>query len=151
MHASLFYSNRESWLLSQGARRFTAFASESWAPRFGTDLFITAKQHLRMDLEWRAIRAHESTFYQLPVDDTRLVQVDDPEPNSVDDFAISRLNMQIRYRWELAPMSDLFIVYSKNSELPGAIQYGFAEQFSRTFDHPFSEGLVVKLRHHLGT
>ena len=151
MHASIFYSNRDSWLLSQGDRRFTAFESESLSPRFGTDLFITAKQHLRMDLEWRAIRAYESMFYQLPVDDTRLIQVDDPEPHSVDDFAISRLNMQIRYRWELAPMSDLFIVYSKNSDLPNAIQYGFTEQFSRTFDHPFSEGLVVKLRHHLGT
>ncbi|MCY3858485.1 MAG: DUF5916 domain-containing protein [Gammaproteobacteria bacterium] len=151
MHASIFYSNRDSWLLFRGDRRFTAFASESWAPRFGTDLFITAKQHLRMDLEWRAIKAHENTFYQLPVDDTRLVEVADPSPATLDDFAISRLNMQIRYRWELAPMSDLFIVYSKNSELPGAIQYGFAEQFSRTFDHPFSEGLVVKLRHHLGT
>ena len=151
MHASIFYSNRDSWLLFRGDRRFTAFASESWAPRFGTDLFITAKQHLRMDLEWRAIKAHENAFYQLPVDDTRLVEVADPSPTTFDDFAISRLNMQIRYRWELAPMSDLFIVYSRNSELPGAIQYGFGEQFSRTFDHPFSEGLVVKLRHHLGT
>ena len=151
MHASIFYSNRDNWLLSQGERRFTAFSSESWSPRFGTDLFITAKQHLRMDLEWRAIKAHENTFYQLPLDDTRLIQVDDPAPDSVDDFAISRLNMQIRYRWELAPMSDLFVVYSKNSELPGAIGYRFAEQFSRTFDHPFSEGLVVKLRHHLGS
>ena len=151
MHASLFYSNRDNWVLSQGGRRFTAFTSESWSPRFGTDLFITAKQHLRMDLEWRAIKAHENAFYQLPTDDTRLMQVDDPAPESVDDFAISRLNMQIRYRWELAPMSDLFVVYSKNSELPGAIGYGFTEQFSRTFDHPFSEGLVVKLRHHLGS
>ena len=151
MFASLFYNNRDSWLLSQGNRRFTAFAAETWSPRFGTDLFITSKQHLRMDLEWRAIKAYENAFYSLPWDDTRLTQVDDPSPDTVDDFAISRLNMQIRYRWELAPMSDLFVVYSKNADLPGAIGYGFAEQFSRTFDHPFSEGFVVKLRHHLGT
>ena len=151
MHASVFYNNRDSWLLSQGDRRFTAFAAETWSPRFGTDLFLTSKQHLRMDFEWRAIRARENTFFQLPLDDTRLTQVDDPNPDSVDDFAISRLNMQIRYRWELAPMSDLFVVYSKNADLPGAIGYGFTEQLSRTFDHPFSEGFVVKLRHHLGT
>ncbi len=151
MHGSLFYNNRDSWLLSQGDRRFTAFAAETWSPRIGTDLFITSKQHLRMDLEWRAIKAHENAFYSLPLDDTRLARVDDPNPHSVDDFAISRLNMQIRYRWELAPMSDLFVVYSKNADLPGAIGYGFTEQFSRTFDHPFSEGFVVKLRHHLGT
>lgn len=151
MFTSLFYTNRDSWMLSQGERRFTAFASENWSPRFGTDLFLTAKQHLRMDLEWRAIKARENEFYQLPIDDTRLTAVDDPSLDSVDDFAISRLNMQIRYRWELAPMSDLFVVYSKNSELPGAIGYGFSEQLSRTFDHPFSEGLVVKLRHHLGS
>ena len=151
MHASIAYNDRDSWLLSQGDRRFTAFTAEIWSPRLGTDLFITAKQHLRFDLEWQAIKAHENTFYHLPEDDTRLTKVDDPAPDGVDDFAISRLNMQIRYRWELAPMSDLFVVYSKNASLPDALGYGFAEQFSRTFDHPFSEGLVVKLRHHLGT
>ena len=151
MHTSIFYMNRDSWVLFRGDRQFTSYISESWSPRFGVDLFVTSKQHLRMDLEWSAIKAHEDAFYRLPDDDTRLTSIDDPNSEFADDFAISRMNMQVRYRWELAPMSDLFVVYSKRAALPDALRYGFADQFTETFGHPTSEGLVVKLRHHLGT
>ncbi len=151
MHTSLFYNNRDSWLLYQGDRRFTSFGTESWSPRLGMDLFMTAKQHLRFDLEWHAIKALGHAFYTLPTDDTRLAQTDSPHNGMANDFAISRLNMQIRYRWELAPMSDLFVVYSKRASLPNALAYGFSDQFAQTLSHPLSEGVVFKLRHHLGT
>ena len=151
MNAAVFYSYRDSWLLYQGDRRFTAFQSESWSPRVGADLFLSAKQHLRLDLQWTAIKARERLFRELPYDDTKLVAVDDPDLFSKDDFAYSRMNVQVRYRWELAPMSDLYVVYAKRAALPGAIGYGFVDQFSRTFNHPTSEGLVLKLRHHLGS
>ena len=151
MNANVFYSNRDSWLLYQGDRRFTAFRSESWSPRLGMDLFVNAKQHVRMDLEWQAVKAHASTFHTLPLGTKKLIATDDLTADGSDDFALSRLNMQIRYRWELAPMSNLYVVYAKRASLPDALAHGFTDQFSRTFDHPLSEGLVVKLRHHFGT
>ena len=151
MNAMLRYSNRDSWLLYQGNQQFTAFASESWSPTFGLDFFLSAQQHFRFDLEWRAIKARESTFHELPLDSVRLLEIDDPDVATRDDFAISRLNLQLRYRWELAPMSDLYVVYSKRASLPDALAYDFNQQFGETLDHPVSEGLVVKLRHHLGT
>lgn len=151
VHSSISYSQNDSWLLYRGDRRFTAFTSEGWSPRLGVDYFMTSKQHLRFDMQWRAIKAHERSFYRLPEDETELHQVADPNLNGVDDFAISRMNLQLRYRWELAPMSDLFVVYSKRAALPDAVVYGFAEQLTNTFVHPTAEGLVVKYRHHLGS
>ena len=151
MFSTVSYTNRDNWLLYQKGTRFTGFASESWSPRLGVDFFLSAKQYLRFDLEWRGIKARENTHHELPDNSPHLVETSDPDVEDKDDFAISRLNVQLRYRWELAPMSDLYFVYSKQASLPNAIDFGFADQFSRTFDHPTSEGLVLKLRHHLGT
>ncbi|MYD42278.1 MAG: hypothetical protein F4W90_00130 [Gammaproteobacteria bacterium] len=151
MFSSIFYFHQDSWLLNRGGRNFTTFASESWSPRFGMDLFVTSKQHVRMDLEWSAIKALESEFYELPENDTKLMITSDPTADRADDFTLSRLNLQLRYRWEIAPMSDLFVVYSKRASLPNALGYAFTDLFSETLDHPISEGVVVKLRHHLGT
>ena len=151
LNASLSYRQRDSWVLYQGGRQFTAFASESWSPRFAMDYFLSAQQHLRMDLQWRAVRARESGFYELNTESRKLVEVLDTNPNSASDFAISRLNMQVRYRWEVAPMSDLFIVYSKQAALPDALRYSFTDQLSHTLEHPVAEGVVLKVRHRLGT
>jgi hypothetical protein len=67
-------------------------------------------------------------------------------------FSISRLNVQLRYRWEIAPLSDLFVVYTQNASLPSSTdRLGFASMFSETFDNPVAEQLVVKLRYRFGS
>ena len=36
-----------------------------------------------------------------------------PVSEPVDDFSLSQLGFQIRYRYELAPLSDLYVVYGR--------------------------------------
>ena len=36
-----------------------------------------------------------------------------PTPADVSDFSLSNLGFQVRYRYELAPLSDLYVVYSR--------------------------------------
>ena len=150
MFGSLDYTTRDNWLLHVGGKQFSGFLSEGWSPRVGVDFFLTAKQHLRLDMEWRGIKAWENTHLELPEDDFYLVRTVDPEPDLRNDFGFSVLSLQVRYRWELAPMSDVFFVYSKRASHPNALEESFFDQFSETFGHPTSEGVVVKLRHHLG-
>ena len=45
-----------------------------------------------------------------------LVETEDVTAGS-DDFAISRMSFQARYRWEIAPLSDLFFVYTRGGNL----------------------------------
>lgn len=150
MFANLSYSAHDNWLLHTKERNFAGYVSETWAPRLGVDFFLTSKQHLRFDMEWHGVKAFENTYHALPEDDVYLVEISDPDPESRNDFGISRLSLQLRYRWELAPMSDVFLVYSKRASHPNALERDFIDQFSQTFKHPTSEGVVVKLRHHLG-
>ena len=61
---------------------------------------------------------------------------------------ISDVTLQIRYRWQIAPLSDLFIVYNRGGGLPGgSVDSSFGSLFGDTFSEPQGEALIVKLRY----
>lgn len=151
INSNVFYSDRDNWLLYRGDRRFTAFETESWSPSLGIQFFVAFNQHLRFDMQWQGIRASQNSFFELQDHTVELLGVSDPDIDAFEEFGISRINMQLRYRWEIAPMSDLFFVYSLAGSLPNAPDESFEDQFLNTFDYPTSKGFIVKLRHHLNT
>ena len=74
----------------------------------------------------------------------------DKPDGPTDDFALSRLTAQLRYRWEIAPLSDLFIVYTRGSNLPGRVDDGFGDLFQDALDEPVIDYFVIKLRYRFG-
>jgi hypothetical protein len=56
----------------------------------------------------------------------------------------------LRYRWELAPLSDLFVVYTLNGESDRRVM-GFDDLFQEAYDNPIGEQLAIKLRYRLGS
>ncbi|MEM7079987.1 MAG: DUF5916 domain-containing protein [Pseudomonadota bacterium] len=143
------YVRRDGWLLWRDERNFTTFGSREWRPRLNLDYFLTAKQQLRLSAQWVGIKAREDEFFEVPAIPGDLRAVPKPTPTT-DDFAISRVNLQLRYRWELAPLSDLFVVYTLNGE-DNAIGVGFDDLFDNAIDEPVGEQLVLKLRYRMGT
>ena len=105
---------------------------------------------MRLGLQWVGIRAIEDKFYTLPEDSTDLVEGPKP-PGETDDFSISQLTFQVRYRWQIAPLSDLFIVYTKgdSSDYDGLVE--FDDMFRESWDNPLGDMLVIKLRYRIGT
>ena len=74
------------------------------------------------------------------------------KPNTeADDFVISRLTFQARYRWEIAPLSDLFIVYTRGANLPRDSLFEFPDLFERSWNDPVVSQVAVKLRYRLGS
>ena len=69
---------------------------------------------------------------------------------AVDDFTISRITAQLRYRWEIAPLSDLFIVYTRGSNLPNRGYDDFGSLFSDAVRDPIIDLFVIKLRYRFG-
>jgi hypothetical protein len=143
------YQDRDGWLLHQEDQNFTTFLAEQWQPDFSLEIFPTAMQQLRVSLQWIGIRAEESEFYVLPDDDTDLVEVSKP-PGPTDDFSISQLNFQVRYRWQIAPLSDLFIVYTKGDQRFTDLT-DFDVLFQNSWNNPLGDQLVIKLRYRLGS
>ena len=59
---------------------------------------------------------------------------------------------QARYRWELAPLSDLFVVYTRAAAVSRSlVGENFQNLFSDAFDDPIGNQLVVKLRYRFGS
>ena len=70
------------------------------------EYFASAKHQFKLLAQWVGIRATRLQNYQ-PIDGAELTPVDESIARS-DDFAISNLSLQARYRWEIAPLSHLF-------------------------------------------
>ena len=145
-----FYNSSDGFMLHRWGKRFMRFETENTGMHLTTELFVKASQLLRFDLQWSAFRGTAKQSFELADDSTILRRVPNSDSIGNSDFAISRLNFQFRYRWEIAPLSDLFVVYSKGASHPDAQGESFLQVLSDTFDHPITEYFVVKLRYRFG-
>jgi hypothetical protein len=145
------YEDKNGWLIHEDGRDFTTFDAELWRPQIEADFFLTAKQQFRLTAQWVGIKAYEDERWKIPLDDGDLTP--DPVPPNDDsrDFSISRLVFQARYRWEIAPLSDLFVVYTRGSNLPSDISQDFGDLLKDSWTQPVFDVFVVKLRYRLGS
>ncbi len=145
---ALRYADRNGWLVYRADRNFTTYDAIEWRPEFTFDYFLSARQQLRATMQWVAVKASEQQFLVIR-DDGDLVER--PAPESSEDFAISNLVFQLRYRWEIAPLSDLFVVYTRGGSLDQTSGKDFGDLLADSFSDPDSDQLVVLLRYRLGT
>jgi hypothetical protein len=147
----LDYTDREALLVHKGDGNYTTFESHQWSPRLETNYFISAKQQLRFTMQWTALKAFEDRFWQVNPNSREFLQ-SVPNPDSMpDDFAISRLTFQARYRWEIAPLSDLFVVYTRGSNLPRNSFQSFQELLEQSWNDRIVDTVAIKLRYRLGS
>ncbi len=149
LQLEMTYTERDAWLLHQEDQDFTTFATKQWQPKINLDYFITARQQLRLGVQWVGIQAVEDRFYTLPTDSNNLIEGLKP-PGETDSFSISQLSFQLRYRWEIAPLSDLFIVYTRAaSDRPELASFG--DLLNDAWNNPIGDQLVIKLRYRIGS
>ena len=145
------YTDREALLVYKGNGRYTSFEGSQWSPKVTMDYFISAKQQLRFSMQWTGLQAQEDRFWQVDAKKLRNLRPV-AKPNLVsDDFIISRMTFQARYRWEIAPLSDLFVVYTRGSNIPGTMYDDYGSLLSEAWSEPIVDTLVVKLRYRLGS
>jgi hypothetical protein len=67
--------------------------------------------------------------------------------DAIDDFALRNMGFQVRYRYEFAPLSYLYVAYVRGGSLfeAGEGPYSLDDAFSGAFDLRDSEQLLVKL------
>ncbi len=145
------YRRTDRWMVHLAGRTMGAYDAFHIEPRVGIDLFLTARQQIRFSLQWVGIKARAQDLYEIPIGDGSLVPLTKGIVGSDFDFTISRLTAQLRYRWEIAPLSDLFVVYTRGSNLPNRQVDGFESLFRDAVTDPVIDQLVVKLRYRFGS
>jgi len=143
------YMDRKGWLLHQEDRNMTTFDAEQWMPNISAEYFLNARQQLRFSLQWVGIKAKEKNFYLVPNRPGDLIEVAKPDGPS-DGFSLSQMTMQLRYRWEIAPLSDIFLVYTRVVD-QGSRLKSFSDTFSDGYDNPVGNALVFKIRYRFGS
>ena len=90
-------------------------------------------------------------FYLLNSDSLNLDEVFKPDDiNDSDNFSISQLNIQLRYRWQIAPLSDFYIVATKTGSSRSMLT-SFNELYEDIMDNPMSDQIIMKLRYRFGS
>ena len=149
----LSYRNRNGWLVYQGDRNFGRFEANEWQPSFDINWFIAPGHQLRWNLQWAGVRATDTGFYEIPAGDGKLVAVERIEDSY--DFNVGLLTTQLRYRWEIAPLTDFFLVYNRGNSLRNALESNADEielndLLSDSFNEPVIDTFVAKLRYRFG-
>jgi len=144
------YIDQDGWLLHQEDENFTTFQVEQWRPQMRLEFFPSARQQLRLAFQWVGFRAEEDEFFTLPSGTNQLIPGPKP-PGPSDSFSVSQLNFQIRYRWQIAPLSDLFVVYTKGDSFRNDGLVEFGDLFQESWRNPLGDILVVKLRYRIGS
>ena len=152
------YRKRDGWLQYVFGTNadFATFRATDLQPKLAMDFFITARQQLRLTMQWAGVRAREQELLQVIEGMPYLQPREREEGAASDDFTISRLIAQLRYRWQIAPLSDLFVVYTRGSNLPNAYDLedalasprdSFGQLYGDALADPLVDLLVVKLRY----
>lgn len=147
----LSYTDREALLVYQGSAQYTAFEATQWAPKVTLDYFISAKQQLRFSMQWTGLKAFEDRFLAVNTNKRDYLEVVDRPTVTSGDFVISRMTFQARYRWEIAPLSDLFVVYTRGSNLPASQFDDYSGLLVEAWQEPVVDTVAVKLRYRFGS
>jgi hypothetical protein len=130
------------WLLWRGGNRLASYRSEF--ARVGASLQwqIGTRQELRIKLESIALDATLRQAWQVAPDGAP-VAVDTPA--DVGDFSLSNMGLQVRWRYELAPLSDLYIVYGRGGAAFRDEGRGLADLLGEATDLRDADQLLVKI------
>ncbi len=138
--AGITYESNPEWLIWQHGNLVGSFNATSLQLAAGMAWNIGNRQEFRVRLQALGMDADLRQAWRV-IDRLRPMAVTDP----VEDFSIRNLGLQIRYRYELAPLSDLYVVYGRGGYALDQEIAPAGRQFVDSFRLRDSEQLMIKL------
>ncbi len=140
VNMGLYVSRTPDWLVWQRENLIGSFDGREVNLDAGLDWNIGTRQELRLRVQAIAINAPLRQAYRVGLGGNVIAS-----DEAVDDFNVRTLAFQIRYRYELGPLSYLYVVYGRG----GFDQGEEADDSSRLLRDSFSlrddEQLLVKV------
>jgi hypothetical protein len=148
---NLAYTDQEALLVYKENGAYTSFEAHQWAPNMEVNYFLGPRQQIRLTMQYNGLKAYEDRFWQANSDSVEFLAPVEKPTNTSDSFVVSRMTFQARYRWEIAPLSDLFLVYTRGSNLPRDSFDSYADLFAQTWNQPIVDFFAFRLRYRLGS
>ena len=133
------------WLLWEDGNRFGSFRAERFDYDFRLDWIPAPRHELRVKWQWIGIDAEPRRAYRTDAGGN-LIPTNDP----IAPFTVNNLGLQIRYRYEIGPMSELFLVYARGGyNFIDADERGVSDLFRDMTDVRDADQFLIKLRYKL--
>ena len=140
----LGYDRKQAWLIwDDDLQQLAGYNSQHYSADLRFDWYPSTRSEFRLKFQWVAIDAEVISGYQLgPRGD--LVVSSSPSSN----FSLSDTALQLRYRYQLAPLSDVFLVYSRGGYFDSdSGDQGPQALFDAGWNGRQVESLIAKIRY----
>ena len=108
VQAGIDLFHNPDWLLWRGGDQLGSFRADTAQLSANLQWQIGTRQELRVKFEAIALDARLRQAWRVGPGGRPL-----PTSDPIPDFSLNNLGFQIRYRYELAPLSDLYVVYGR--------------------------------------
>jgi hypothetical protein len=128
------------WLVWQEDNLIGSFDGHEIDFSAGLDWIVGSRHELRVKLQAIGLDAKLRQAYRV-APSGKAIPTDEP----VDDFSVRSIALQVRYRFELAPLSYLYVVYGRGGYDEEMTAVGAGRQLRDSFSLRDDEQLLVKL------
>jgi len=140
VYVTLYAERTPQWILWEGDNLVGTFDEHVQQLDAGVNWNIGTSQELRVKMQALGLDAKLGQAWRADADGTPV-----PTTDPIDDFSISNLGFQVRYRWEFKPLSYLYVVYGRGGDMFNEYSLDSRQALRDSFDLRDSEQLVVKL------
>jgi hypothetical protein len=147
-YTGLYFEHTPNWLIWQHDNLIGEFDQHTLELDSGFDWYIGDRSELRLKLQAIGLDARIRGAYEVAANGDAV-----PSDEPISDFRLRQLGVQLRYRYELAPLSYLYVVYGRGGfaleDVPGVVS-GAPSQLGSAFSLRDDEQILVKLDYRFG-
>jgi len=100
------------------------------------------KHELRLRFQWIGLNANANAQYQLNNNGNLEITHE-----SINDFSISNTALQLRYKYEIKPLSNIYVVYTRGSKYSNEISENLFSLFDNGINQITSNNFLIKFRY----
>ena len=121
------------------------FSMDEFSIALNVSARISEKHELRIKLESVSLEADANQVFEV-AKNTKIIWSDDEEPES---FSESEFAVQVRYRYEIGPLSEFYLVYSRGGEYEvEGLPRSRREFLNSAVNRADLESLLMKIKYH---
>ena len=136
------FQKENNWEVFQRDNLFGYFDKKMISSGLDIDWFPGNNQEFRLKAFVYAIKANNSRAFE--VNPSGYMSSSNI---NVDDFQLSEIAFQIRYKYEFSPLSNLYVVYTRGGKSSGELQDSFDGLYANAWNKQTLDKLIVKIRY----
>ena len=138
------YQTQSNWSVWRTDNLFGYYDKEMISSGINLDWFIGDRQEIRLKGKIYGIKANQARGYR--ADSSGYLNASN---DSLDPFELSETAFQVRYKYQFAPLSDLYVVYTRGGKYNFSRENSFEKIYSGAWSNQNLDKFIVKLRYKL--